>query len=78
MQREPEFIGAGLVEAIPNLQTTVLHPARVVLHVGSMVLGQSYSGEPDRVWLGRPDGEGGDFPTSEVEAILQAYYTERF
>lgn len=46
--------------------------------VGSLTLRPAYSGEADRVALYQESGEGADFPTDEVEAVLQAYYTERF
>lgn len=50
--------------------------------VGSLTLRPGYGGDPDRVWIERNSepsaGEGADFPVDEVEAVLQAYYTERF
>ena len=52
------------------------------LRIGTLILRPSYGGEPDRVWIeqaeGPSAGEGGDFPTEQVEAVLQAYYAEHF
>lgn len=52
------------------------------LRIGSLILRPSYGGEPDKVWIeqaeGPSAGEGGDFPTEQVEAVLQAYYAEHF
>lgn len=36
------------------------------------VVGPSVCGRADRVWLGSPTGEGGDFDREEVEAVMTA------
>jgi len=38
--------------------------------------------EDGRVWIGRESGdlagEGGDFPTDDLEALIERFYEERF
>lgn len=48
----------------------------VVFPVGSLTLKPGYN--PGTTWIVQRGGEGGEFPTEEIEAVLQAYYKERF
>lgn len=48
---------------------------RAELVIGSFILRPH---DADHVWIGRPDGEGGAFAISKVEAALRAFYRENF
>lgn len=44
--------------------------------VGTLTLKPGYN--PGTTWIVQRGGEGGEFQTDEIEAVLQAYYKERF
>jgi hypothetical protein len=31
-----------------------------------------------KIWIGRQDGEGGEFPIDELEKAIKEFYDERF
>lgn len=47
------------------------------IRIGSLTLREGYGG-PESIAIYQEDGEGGDFPVAEIEALLQAYYKEHF
>ncbi len=47
------------------------------IKIGSLTLREGYGGS-EKIAIYQASGEGGDFPTSEIEALLQAYYREHF
>ena len=48
---------------------------RAEMVIGSFILRPH---DAEHVWIGRPDGEGGAFAISKVEAALRAFYRENF
>lgn len=34
--------------------------------------------EPGKIWIETDEGEGGDFPIEQVEALLAKFYEEHF
>ena len=50
---------------------------RPELRIGQLTLRQGYGG-PGAIEIAQLGGEAGDFPIAEVEALLQAYYQEKF
>jgi len=33
---------------------------------------------PSKIWIGRQDGEGGEFLTEDLEKAIKVFYDERF
>lgn len=49
---------------------------RAEVVVGDFILSKGVS--PGRVWIARDSGEGGDFKTSDLEAMIRDFYNENF
>lgn len=46
--------------------------------IGDIKVTASYVGDPTKIGLYRPSGEGGDFDLAEVNAVLRKFYEEHF
>ena len=44
------------------------------LRIGDFILRHS----PNGIWIGRTDGEGGEFATEHVERVIAQFYRENF
>lgn len=51
--------------------------ARSSFRIGAVTLRPGYGG-PGTIEIAQDDGEAGDFPVEEIEALLQKYYREHF
>ena len=47
-----------------------------VLHIGTMKVWRGQT--PGTIFIQQGDGEGGEFPEADLEAIWQSYYAENF
>lgn len=47
------------------------------IRIGGLRLRPSFTG-PEKIWIEKPDGEGGDFDTVEVEKLLRQFYDANF
>jgi hypothetical protein len=54
--------------------TAYLQSAPPEIRIGQFVI--RHAG--DRIWIGRTDGEGGEFATADVEAALAQFYRANF
>lgn len=46
--------------------------------IGDIKVTAPYSGEPDKIGLYRPSGEGGDFDAAALAAHIRKFYEEHF
>ena len=49
-------------------------PQRDELWIGDMMIRHA----PNGIWIGRRDGEGGEFATEHVERVIAQFYRENF
>lgn len=63
MQQNPEKI-------------TDLYDKQTTIEVGRMLIGSGI--EKDRTWIENYEGEGGDFPTADIEKLLKDYFDKHF
>lgn len=52
--------------------------ARFGVWLGDIKITTPYDGDPAKIGLYRPSGEGGDFDLAEVNAVLRKFYEENF
>jgi hypothetical protein len=51
-----------------------LDPRQPEIRIGQFVIRPAR----DRIWIGRTDGEGGEFPTQHVEDVIAQFYRANF
>lgn len=64
----------GINHCLALLNELAALPSADELQVGDFVMRAS----PNGIWIGRADGEGGEFATEHVERVIAQFYREQF
>ena len=63
-----------MTETNPTTTAGMIQPG---FRIGRYTLRDGYSGA-DKVWIGSPGGEGGDFSAEALEALIAKHYADNF